>query len=202
MVTTLTTCGVNESGALLKESMSIRPEAIGKIIMFAGNTAPEGTLYCNGAAISRTTYSELFAAIGTTWGSGDGTTTFNLPDLRDQWVLCAGTGHEAGDAVDEGLPDLYGALTFRPFATGTAQNPQYAPSVAVGTGGLFTQTLAPENPGQWNFAAEIGISSSDGEYLIGGDAIRFRAQNANSIYGAQTHVTPASVAVLPCIVYE
>ena len=46
---------------------------------FYGTTAPAGALACNGQAVSRTTYAELFAAIGTTWGGGDGSTTFNLP---------------------------------------------------------------------------------------------------------------------------
>jgi microcystin-dependent protein len=54
----------------------------GTIIDFAGGTAPTGYLLCNGQAVSRTQLSRLFAAIGTTWGAGDGSTTFNLPDLR------------------------------------------------------------------------------------------------------------------------
>jgi microcystin-dependent protein len=53
--------------------------------MFARNTPPAGWLKANGAAVSRTTYAVLFAAIGTTFGPGDGTTTFNLPDLRGQF---------------------------------------------------------------------------------------------------------------------
>ncbi len=54
----------------------------GSIIMWAANTPPSGYLECNGAAVSRTTYASLFATIGTTFGSGDGSTTFNLPDMR------------------------------------------------------------------------------------------------------------------------
>lgn len=54
----------------------------GSVISFAGQTAPEGWLLCQGQAVSRTTYAQLFAVIGTTFGSGDGSTTFNLPDLR------------------------------------------------------------------------------------------------------------------------
>lgn len=64
----------------------------GSLLMFAGAAAPDGYLFCNGAAVSRTTYDVLFAAIGTTWGAGDGTTTFNLPDLRGRGPLGAGTG--------------------------------------------------------------------------------------------------------------
>lgn len=60
----------------------------GKIVFFAKNTAPDGYLKCNGAAVSRTTYATLFAAIGTTFGAGNGSTTFNLPDLRGEFLRC------------------------------------------------------------------------------------------------------------------
>ncbi len=59
----------------------------GQVIMFAGKVAPAGTLLCNGAAVSRTTYAELFAAIGTLYGAGDGTTTFNLPAMLEGTVV-------------------------------------------------------------------------------------------------------------------
>lgn len=54
----------------------------GVMLPFAGTTAPSGWLLCYGQAVSRNTYAKLFAVIGTTYGTGDGTTTFNLPDLR------------------------------------------------------------------------------------------------------------------------
>jgi microcystin-dependent protein len=54
----------------------------GEIIMYAGAFLPSGFLWCDGAAVSRLTYANLFAAIGTTWGAGDGSTTFNVPDFR------------------------------------------------------------------------------------------------------------------------
>lgn len=54
---------------------------IGTIIDFAGPSTPVGYLECDGSAVSRTTYDKLFDVIGTTWGTGDGSTTFNLPDL-------------------------------------------------------------------------------------------------------------------------
>lgn len=53
---------------------------VGQIHAFAGTTAPSGYLLCDGSAVSRTTYAELFAAIGSTFGPGDGSTTFNLPN--------------------------------------------------------------------------------------------------------------------------
>ena len=52
---------------------------VGVTFQYAGTTAPDGYLLCNGQAVSRTTYSKLFAVIGTTYGGGDGSTTFNLP---------------------------------------------------------------------------------------------------------------------------
>jgi phage-related tail fiber protein len=59
---------------------------IGSVFWTAMNTAPAGSLVCDGSAVSRTTYSALFSKIGTVYGSGDGSTTFNLPDLRGQFV--------------------------------------------------------------------------------------------------------------------
>jgi len=58
----------------------------GMISLFGNSTAPTGWLQCNGAAVSRTTYSDLFAAIGTVYGVGDGSTTFNVPELRGEFV--------------------------------------------------------------------------------------------------------------------
>lgn len=58
----------------------------------ASATAPAGWLLCDGSAVSRSLYAELFAAIGTTWGAGDGVSTFNLPDARGRTPISAGTG--------------------------------------------------------------------------------------------------------------
>lgn len=65
-------------------------------------TAPNGYLKCNGAAVSRTTYAALFAAIGTTWGAGDGSTTFNVPELRGEFLrgLDDGRGIDTGRALN------------------------------------------------------------------------------------------------------
>lgn len=70
----------------------------GSVLYFAANSAPSGFLEANGAAVSRTTYAALFAAIGTTFGAGDGSTTFNLPDLRGEFVR----GWDDGRNVDAG----------------------------------------------------------------------------------------------------
>lgn len=70
----------------------------GAVMHFARNTAPTGWLKANGAAVSRTTYSALFAAIGTTFGAGDGFNTFNLPDLRGEFLR----GWDDGRGIDAG----------------------------------------------------------------------------------------------------
>jgi microcystin-dependent protein len=56
------------------------------VFHFAASTAPLGYLECDGDAVSRTTYADLFAVVGITYGAGDGSTTFNLPDLRGQFI--------------------------------------------------------------------------------------------------------------------
>lgn len=63
---------------------------IGSLTAFAGSTAPNGWLLCDGSAVSRTTYAALFAICGTTYGAGNGTTTFNLPNLADKMPVGSG----------------------------------------------------------------------------------------------------------------
>lgn len=67
-------------------SLNVSNLLIGEIIEYAGESIPGGYLVCDGSAVSRTEYSELFDVIGTIYGSGDGSTTFNLPDLRGRVV--------------------------------------------------------------------------------------------------------------------
>ena len=69
-------------------SFTALPQAVpsGTVHLFATTTAPTGYLECDGSAVSRTTYADLFAIIGTTWGAGNGSSTFNLPDLRGEFV--------------------------------------------------------------------------------------------------------------------
>lgn len=81
----------------------------GATIPFAGSSAPTGWLICNGAAISRTTYSVLFAIIGTTYGAGDGSTTFNIPDLRSRVPV----GYNSGETEFNTLNKTGGAKTHK-----------------------------------------------------------------------------------------
>jgi len=64
----------------------------GMVLAYGGSSAPSGWLLCNGAAVSRTTYSDLFAILSTTFGVGDGSTTFNVPNFMGRTVLGAGAG--------------------------------------------------------------------------------------------------------------
>jgi microcystin-dependent protein len=73
--------------------------AVGSIIDYGGTSVPADYLECVGTAISRVTYSALFAQIGTTWGIGDGSTTFNLPDTRDRWRVSRGSVYSMGSTV-------------------------------------------------------------------------------------------------------
>lgn len=86
----------------------------GSVITTAATSAPSGWLLCSGAAVSRTTYAALFAVIGTTYGAGDGSTTFNLPDLRGR--VAAGLDNMGG--TDAGRLDWANTIG----TTGGAQN--------------------------------------------------------------------------------
>lgn len=85
---------------LLNPATGVVPSSVpaGAVIYVAQNSAPSGYVKANGAAVSRTTYASLFAAIGTTFGVGDGSTTFNIPDLRGEFAR----GWDDGRGVDAG----------------------------------------------------------------------------------------------------
>ena len=90
----------------------------GSVTCFAHSSVPSGWLECNGANVSRSTYATLFAAIGTTWGTGDGSSTFGLPDCRGEWVR----GWDNSRGVDSG----------RAIATTQSdQNKQHNHSVSI-----------------------------------------------------------------------
>jgi microcystin-dependent protein len=69
---------------------------VGEIKMFAGSQVPAGWFFCDGSTVSRTTYAGLFRVIGTTFGAGDGSTTFTLPDFRGRSPVGPGTGTASG----------------------------------------------------------------------------------------------------------
>ena len=93
MTSAMITDGTIQSGDIgnaqitqAKLAADVIPVPAGSLMPFAGSTAPNGYLLCYGQLVSRTTYSALFAAIGITYGAGDGVTTFQLPDLRGRVI--------------------------------------------------------------------------------------------------------------------
>lgn len=101
----------NENGELQKVVINA---GVGFVLPFYGETAPPGTLACDGSEISRAAYDELFAVLGTKAGAGDGSTTFNLPDLRGQFVRGVGGNAAAlGVAQGDAIRDIMGTLIFR-----------------------------------------------------------------------------------------
>ena len=79
----------------------------GAVLPYAGSSAPTGFLLCDGSAVSRTTYANLFAVIGTTYGAGDGSTTFNLPNFKGR----VGVGFDANQTEFNALGKTGGAKT-------------------------------------------------------------------------------------------
>ena len=117
---------------------------VGSVFNLATTTVPTGFLECNGAAISRSTYASLFAAISTTWGSGDGSSTFNLPDLRGQFVR--GWDNSAG--VDSG----------RSFASSQSdQNKSHNHSIT--DSGHFHHAFRSGNSGESRFGSTLTSSN-------------------------------------------
>lgn len=80
---------------------------VGIISLFAGTTAPSGWLICDGSAVSRTTYANLFSVIGTTYGTGDGSTTFNIPDLQGRVPV----GYKSSDTSFDTIGETGGSKT-------------------------------------------------------------------------------------------
>lgn len=94
----------NTWGGLLNTDMDLIDTGVrnvmpaGAMLAYAGGTIPTGFILCDGKAYSRTTYAALFAAIGSAWGAGDGSTTFNVPDMRDRFPIGAGLTYALGSA--------------------------------------------------------------------------------------------------------
>jgi len=106
----------------------------GTVLAFAGPAAPAGWLICNGQTVSRTDYAQLYAAIGTTFGAGNNTTTFNLPDLRGRTVIGAGQGQGLSNRTrgQTGGEEAH-ALTLQEMPSHT----HLAPTAQNDTAGLY-----------------------------------------------------------------
>lgn len=101
---------------------------VGAMVGFGGATVPVGWLFCYGQAVSRTTYAELFRILSTTWGTGDGSTTFNLPDYRGRVIV--GDDDMGGSAASR----VTGGATLS--ATGGHEGiPEHTHTLAYSVGG-------------------------------------------------------------------
>lgn len=149
---------------------------IGSLIAFSGSTNPSGWLECDGSAVSRNTYHELFAVIGMTYGAGDGATTFNLPDYSGRFIEGSDT---AGTVKSAGLPNI----------THTSSNikVQMQGSAKIDGDALFINTNESADNKYWETAS--GTSSG---YACN-RALGFDASQSNPIYGASQTVQPASI---------
>jgi len=100
---------VDVVSAFVKKIVGLQGVPIGTPLAFAGSVAPNGFLKMNGAEVLRTIYSDLFSVIGTTYGDGDGSTTFNLPDSRGEFIRFwdDGRGIDSGRLIGSFQSDLY-----------------------------------------------------------------------------------------------
>jgi microcystin-dependent protein len=144
----------------------------GVIFPYASSATPVGFLECNGAAVSRTTYAALFAAIGTTFGSGDGSTTFNVPDLRGEFMRF----YDHGRGVDSG----------RVF--GSAQSDA-------------TKDHTHNETGGGSFRVTRNGGSSEYSTLAGTQIITSASTTGTITGGGGTETRPRNVALLAIIKY-
>ena len=147
---------------------------VGSIYWFGNTSAPTGYLQCNGAAVSRSTYSDLFTAISTTHGSGDGSSTFNVPDLRGEFIR----GLDGGRGIDSGRS--IGTLQLDTFKK---HDHMFAGDDWIGNSGGYTK---------------IGTHSVDEDSSGGGNCGDYRTKDdTTNVGGSETR--PRNVALLPVI---
>lgn len=153
-------------------NLSIVP--VGSIVSYAADTPPAGWLVCNGAAVNREDYTELFAVINTKYGSGDGSKTFNLPNFIDKTFW---GGSSSGTVIAAGLPNIKGTLTN--FRGGTnAKTGAFSGSRSV------ADTYTGGAPGSG--------------YMV---TPSFDASKSNAIYGKSSTVQPPALQTLIIIKY-
>ena len=150
---------------------------VGAVMPYAGSTPPDGWLLCDGSEISRTNYARLFSVIGTTYGAGDGNSSFNLPDFTDR-VIQGGT---IGSYKSAGVPNITGAITcFRStYSAWTGQTGAIGHSEYNSTG--YNYSVAPDNQKH--------------------NTLDIDASRCSSVYGNSTTVQPPALCVNICIKY-
>ena len=133
----------------------------GMIAPFAMTTPPTGWLECNGAAISRSTYATLFAAIGTVHGAGDGSSTFNLPDLRASFIRGfdnsrgVDSGRSFGSFQDQGLPAMKGRV----------QDSHGQAAINSSQEGSFTNVFT-NGGGQSTYRSALQVANTSYKYVL------------------------------------
>lgn len=173
---------------------------VGTVAAFAMASAPTGWLAADGSAVSRTTYSGLFTAIGTTWGAGNGSTTFNVPDLRGAFVRGSGSHGSSNDA---------GGTAFGGQSVGGYQNDQMQKITGLVTHGYGNNGagLLKRTSNTGAFAAVTMTSSSQLVQNVaysttymhssGFDSADSTNSRASSTTGGETR--PFNAAMLFCI---
>ena len=141
---------------------------VGSLTMFAGAAAPSGWLFCNGAAVSRSTYADLFAVVGTTYGAGNGSTTFNLPDLRDRAPVGAGTTYS--------LNQKFGA-TADSFTIAAGNLPQHTHTIHHGHANDINFTQTDHTHG-------VTVTGGNHSHEPSNPAYNFVTQDPNGVNGA------------------
>lgn len=153
----------------------------GCVQAFAGQTTPTGWLLCDGSAVSRTTYEKLFAVIGTTYGAGDDSTTFNVPNLVDKFVEGSAT---AGTEKSAGLPNITGSFAAR--ATSYNQG-----RIITGPSGAFDYGQRGEN-------SDVVTQNGPVQQLY---SYELDASRSSAIYGGSTTVQPPALTMRYIIKY-
>lgn len=141
-------CSQNSDGVVtqLTKSGVLNDGFVGELRMYAGNTAPAGWLLCDGTAVSRTTYATLFSVVGTRYGTGDGSTTFNLPNFTSRIPRGVASAPGTGGGADTHSHTL-----------AESNLPAHAHSVTgYGGGGAVLNVLSIRTDG----LGTVGISSS------------------------------------------
>ena len=164
------------SEALDKIMPELTPVPVGTVAY--AHEVPTGWLQCNGAAVSRTTYARLFKKIGTKYGAGDGSTTFNLPDLQHRVLEGTNTPSEVAQKVEAGLPDISGNSDIY-AGSGDAYEPT----------GCFQHTAISATQGTQT--SPMASTSIVTPYI--------EAQRCSPVYGKSGTVQMASVRLLAII---
>jgi len=125
----------------------------GSIVMYGSTTIPTGYLECTGQAVSRSTYADLFAVISTTFGVGDGTTTFNVPDLRDNFPV--------GKSGTKALSTKAGANTATLATTNLASHRHGLSGSNYTAGQVNTDSVQPRQSAyNFDISTNIGLTGS------------------------------------------